>query len=108
MKFDELIGSLLNSEMAIVEKAKQNSKGVVFQVDAEDCDDQVDHDVDENFIESIAMLANIFSKVMRILDRISGNNVSTNVKDNQQQNSKGGNFQRRGKDGGKQNKAKGI
>lgn len=44
----------------------------------EDCEDQVDYDTEWNI-----RLSKLFSKVMRKLDMIPGNNVSTNVQDNQ-------------------------
>lgn len=93
VKVDDLIGSLLTFEMPINDKFEEKkSKFVVFKVDTEDCDDQVERDVDENLTKSIVMLAKGFSKFMGRLSRRSRNNVYTNIKDNQQQNSKGVNF----------------
>lgn len=54
------------------------------------------------------MLVKSFSKIMRRLDKRFRNHVFTNVKYNQQQNSKGGNIQNQGKYRAKENKAKGT
>lgn len=81
-------------------KSKKKSKGVALKVHIEDYDDQVECDANENLIESIVR-AKSFIKIMRRINKRFRNNVCINVKDNQHQNSVGGNFQRRGKYGKK-------
>lgn len=98
MKVDMLIGTLLTFEMAINDKLEKKSKSVAFNIDGEKCDDQVEGGTDENLIESMSLLYKISRKAMRIIERKPRSNITTNVKDNQQQNSKAANFQRKGKD----------
>lgn len=84
IKVDDLFGSLLPFEIAIDDKIeRKKSKNVAFKANGEDCDDQVKND--ENLTEFVSLLANKFCKVMRIFDKISRSDVSSNVKDNQQQ-----------------------
>lgn len=64
---------------------------MAFKMDTGDCNDQLECDVDENLTKPIGMLKS-FRKVMRKFDKILGNNVSTNVKDNQHYIPKGGKF----------------
>lgn len=78
------------------------------KANVEECDDHLEGDTDENLTESIALIDQSFIKVMRKHDKRSINNVTSNVKHNQPQNSKDVNLQRKGKDGEKQSKGKGI
>lgn len=99
MKVDELIGSLLTFEITINDKYEEYSKCLAFKVDIIDHEDQASHDIDDNLTKSIVMLVKHFSKIVIRFDRRIKNNVSSNIEENQQNNSKVGNFQRRGKEG---------
>lgn len=92
MKVDELIVFLLTFEMPINDISEKKSKGATFKTNTANNEDQVSHDTDKNITESITILSNKFSNFMRILDRRYENNVSVNVKGNQQQSLKSGNF----------------
>lgn len=83
-KVDEMIESLLTFEMVIDNKLEKKSKSVVLKEDVEESD------VHAHLTESIVLIAKSFSKVMRRLNRISRNNVTTNVKYNMYHNSKVG------------------
>lgn len=92
MKVDELVVFLLTFEMLIDDISKKKSKGATFKTNTANNEDQVSHDIDKSIIESITILSNKFSNFMRILDRRFENNVSLNVKGNQQQSLTSGNF----------------
>lgn len=78
-----------------------NIERLAFKVDIVNYEDLANHDANENLTEVNVMLPTKFRKVMRRLDRRSGNNISTNVKDNIQHNLKGKKFERRKKEGKK-------
>lgn len=91
----------------ILDGAKDPPK-TVAEDNYEDCEYQVEYDSKENI-----KFAKIFRKVMRIIEKRYGNNVPTNIKDNQHHNFNKCNFQQKGKDGEIQNlnysyKGKGI
>lgn len=79
----------LTFEMTIDIKLKKKSKWVDFKANIANNEDQATHDTNDDFIESIGMLDNNYSK-------ITGNKVSSNVQDNQQQNPNNSNFQHQG------------
>lgn len=88
-------------------KIIEKSKSMVFKAEVKEDDDQIKGDADENLTEYSALLAISFSKSMWSLRR-SMNNVTSNVKDNEHFNSKGFNFQCKGKYEEKQNNGKEI
>lgn len=85
----ERTGSLLTFEMDINGKSEKITKSVSFKADIKNDDEEVEEDTNDNLFEYIKLLAKRFGKVMRILDRRSRNNFTTNVKYNLPPNSKG-------------------
>lgn len=81
MKVNKLIGFLLTFEITIGKKSMKKSKSLLFKTDIINCEDQEDHEIDQNMIESIVFLAKNFSKVIRRHDTRSGYNVFNNVKE---------------------------
>lgn len=62
---------------------RKRSISVAFKVDAEEYSDHIESDANENLTKPISLIPKSFSKVMRIHDKISRRNVTSNVKDNQ-------------------------
>lgn len=91
--------------MAINDKTKNKSKGVIFKADVYDKEKYIE-DTNENMFKFITLLIKRFGKVMMGLDRRSRNNVMTNAKDKVLDKSMGFNSQHRNKEGDNQEKKK--
>lgn len=97
MKVDELIRSLMTYELSLL-KFEKKKKGVVLKNCITDHGEHVYSKTDDHVSDSIAMVARNFGRVIRRLEKRTGRNVSSVVRDNQPQQKfqKGVNFQRCG------------
>jgi len=86
MKIDELIGSLQNFEIVIINREEKKEKSIAFILNDDAKDSQEEYENDERLSEAIVLFGKPFNKILKQDDwrsRSNGQNIRHNIREQQ-------------------------